>query len=417
MSSTSHDAARVMFCCNEAVGLGHVRRTLTVGQYLRMHTSLNTQLIVTGSPVAQNFPLPPGCDYVKLPSVAKRAPHEFESLSLPVPFHQILEMRRDMILSAARYFRPDLLIVDHLAAGIEGEIVPTLRYLKEHAPRTRLVLGLRDIVDEASRVRRTWRSTRIYELLEELYDLILVYGDPEVYDVVQEYAIPSRAAAKMRYVGYLRREPGARSSEQVRAELRMQTDRLVVVTAGGGADGYGLFRAALEALRLRSRPADFDCLLVTGPLLSAAEREHLADLAGECPGVHVVSFTPDMTSYIGAADVVVAMSGYNTVCEILSFERPAILVPRVSPSQEQLIRAEALSRRRPFRMIHPDELTPRRLLAELTCLLEHAHGDQGGVAMEGLPAIAAELMAILPRSNGYAPGALAERPALEAVLQ
>jgi len=36
---------------------------------------------------------------------------------------------------------------------------------------------------------------------------------------------------------------------------------------------------------------------------------------------------------------VVAMAGYNTFCEILSFDKRAILIPRVRPRREQVMRA------------------------------------------------------------------------------
>jgi predicted glycosyltransferase len=36
---------------------------------------------------------------------------------------------------------------------------------------------------------------------------------------------------------------------------------------------------------------------------------------------------------------VVAMGGYNTFCEILSFDKPALILPRTVPRLEQYIRA------------------------------------------------------------------------------
>ena len=39
------------------------------------------------------------------------------------------------------------------------------------------------------------------------------------------------------------------------------------------------------------------------------------------------------------AAAVVAMGGYNTFCEILSFDKPALLAPRSRPRLEQTIRA------------------------------------------------------------------------------
>jgi predicted glycosyltransferase len=34
------------------------------------------------------------------------------------------------------------------------------------------------------------------------------------------------------------------------------------------------------------------------------------------------------------------MAGYNSFCEVLSFDKPALLVPRQAPRREQLIRAQ-----------------------------------------------------------------------------
>ena len=36
------------------------------------------------------------------------------------------------------------------------------------------------------------------------------------------------------------------------------------------------------------------------------------------------------------------MGGYNTVCEILSFDRPSLIVPRTKPRLEQFLRASRM---------------------------------------------------------------------------
>src|SRR5678816_3723276 len=64
------------------------------------------------------------------------------------------------------------------------------------------------------------------------------------------------------------------------------------------------------------------------------------------------------------------MGGYNTICEILSLRKKAIIVPRVKPVQEQWIRAERMSRLGLFRCIHPDDLTPAGLMHSLVCELD-----------------------------------------------
>jgi predicted glycosyltransferase len=55
------------------------------------------------------------------------------------------------------------------------------------------------------------------------------------------------------------------------------------------------------------------------------------------------------------------MGGYNTVCEVLTLGKRAIVVPRVRPVQEQWIRAQRMAKRGLLRALHPDSLTPQAL--------------------------------------------------------
>src|SRR5699024_1770372 len=107
-------------------------------------------------------------------------------------------------------------------------------------------------------------------------------------------------------------------SEQIRSKIEMQTDHLVLVTAGGGGDGRRMIDALLRDMRQDRGAADFDVLVVGGPLMSSGDRESLLHQFDELPNAHYLEFTDDLTSYICAADAVVSMGGYNSVCEILS---------------------------------------------------------------------------------------------------
>lgn len=396
MITTTARPSKVMYYSHDTYGLGHLRRTLTLAGFLGERRPAPSQLIVTGSPVAHGFAIPDGVDYIKLPAVVKVGAGEYEPRSLATSFACVRDMRADLLLGAARHFQPDVFVVDHAPAGLKGEVVPTLRYLRRCLPDARLVLGLRDVVDEAPRVREDWLREEVYALLDDVYHRILVYGERDVYDVAREYGFSERAAAKTRFVGYLDREPGRRPAAAVRAELRLRTGRLVLVTAGGGGDGYDLFRAMLDGLRERRGDLGFDCLLIGGPLMSAADRQALLELTRDGIGVHFLDFTDDMGSYLGAADAVVSMGGYNSVCEILALGRPALIVPRVTPRAEQLIRAEALSRRGLLRMLHPAALTASRLLAAVEALLARPPAAQP-LEMRGLPAFAAELDGLMRR--------------------
>ena len=129
--------------------------------------------------------------------------------------------------------------------------------------------------------------------------------------------------------------------------------------------------------------------------MRAHERRDLLALAEATPSVRFADFVSDLPSYTAAADVVVSMGGYNSVTEILSFGRPAVLVPRVTPRKEQLIRANLLGRRGFVRVLHPEALAPERLLGEVLALLSAPPQARPAVDLDGLAAVGAELEALV----------------------
>lgn len=360
------DAPRILYYCHDTFGLGHLRRTLALAAHARSQVPRLSQLIVTGSPVASAFPLPPGCDFVKLPAVVKKGAGEYAARTLDVEFDEVSQLRSDILLASVRVFEPDVMVVDHTPTGLKGEVIAALLWLHQSAPRARLVLGLRDIIDEPGSVKRDWLRDGVHHMLDHVYDRVLIYGDQDVFDPIAAYGMSSVAAAKSEFVGYLGREPGIPSVQRWR---RSDAEKLVVVTAGGGGDGAPLLRAAAEALGRGAMAERVTAVLVTGPLMEDHARAELTAYVAGRPNLHLLTFADDLPGLMRSADAIIAMGGYNTVCELLSLGRPTLVVPRVHPRREQLIRAEALASRALLRMLHPDHLTARRLRREVATLL------------------------------------------------
>lgn len=384
---------RILFYCHDTYGLGHLRRAAALAHHLRRRWPDATQLVVTGSPVADAVSLPPGADTVKLPCVVKTGRDAYEPRALRTGIEPILAMRSALLRQAAHHFAPDVVVVDHAPAGLRGEARAMLAHLRRRHPQARLVLGLRDVVDDPSATQAAWRREGIHPLLDDAYDRILVYGQREVFDPTTAYGFSPRAAAKTRFVGYLRR-----SAEPIPPEVRPLLARdgrpLVLVTAGGGGDGAPLFEAFLRGCAAHGAPLPFRALVVAGPFLPAADAARLRDLAGTVEGVDVIAAVPGLAGVVAAADAVVAMAGYNTTCEILSFDKPALLVPRTAPRREQLLRAAALQRRGLARMLPPEAATPARLMHEVGALLADPRPARRPVALDGLERVADELASL-----------------------
>jgi predicted glycosyltransferase len=303
-------------------------------------------------------------------------------------------LRSRLLLDIACEFRPDLVLVDKSPAGLMGELAPTVRMLHDAANPAQLVLGWRDILDHPARIRDEWEALGTLAFIEKHYQEVWVYGDPEVFDVRREYPLPERLAARVRYLGYL--VPQADHAATLRARERFAGDGapLAVVTAGGGEDGEPLLACYLEALHQGLLPDGLRSLVVTGPCMPDDAQQRLR--ARATPRAQVVPFIRDFEATLAAADVVVSMAGYNTVCELLGAGTPAVLAPRVGHRLEQQLRAERLAARGLVERVDPTRLVPASLAAALRRALQRGRRAGGSVRADGLLQAPREVRRLLP---------------------
>jgi predicted glycosyltransferase len=376
---------RILIYSHDTFGLGNIRRMLEVARHLVQSSPEVSVLVITGSPMLHAFRIPPRVDYVKLPCLSRNTEGRYAARYLDLTLDATVRLRANIISSTIEDFAPDLILVDKKPFGVEDEMAGALAALSERAQRPKLMLLLRDILDSPEATTRVWRKNGYFEAIEAYYDAVLVVGSPEVYDLRAEYAFPPFAAAKVQFCGYIAREPGRQSRAAVRQQLGVaEGEPLVLVTPGGGEDGHGLVTACLEGLRalpLAERPRTH---IVCGPEMGEPARAAIVQASAALPNVSLQDFSDDLMSLMAAADVVLSMGGYNTVCELLTLHKRAVVVPRVKPVAEQGIRAARMAARGLLRTLHPQDLTPaalwRVLRAELRSQLPLPRLD----AMHGL---------------------------------
>lgn len=327
---------RVLLYSHDSFGLGHVSRCRTIANALVAADPTVSVLIVSGSPVIGSYEFRSGIDFVRIPGVVKQIDGNYDSANLRVGVEHTMEMRTRIIRDTADIYRPDLFIVDKEPTGLRGEVVPTLHLLRERG--TPLVLGLRDVMDEPEALRREWERKSVVPALRDLYDEIWIYGLPQINKPLTGIEVPPSVRHKMVYTGYLRRDL------PMHADVPHEVDEIdvpyILVTPGGGGDGEDLVDWVLSAYE--SDPhIPYGAVIVFGPFMSATARENFKERSARFRNIRTLTFTNNLGALMQRAAGVVAMGGYNTFCEILSFDKKAIIVPRTRPRQEQLIRARA----------------------------------------------------------------------------
>lgn len=359
----------ILMYSHDTYGLGHIRRTMAIATQLRA-PNINI-LILTGSPIVGRFRFPEQIDFVRIPGMIKKTNEEYMPLSIKINASHALDIRKNIITATAKTFQPHLFIVDKEPLGLKKEVMPTLQWLQRCQRGSRSILGLRDVMDDRETIRSDWQKKGVYEILEKLYSEIWVYGNRELYDPIEEYAIPESISRKMYFTGYIPRQiPTENAVQKLRKEQGLKNgEKLVVVTTGGGGDGYVVMDAYLSMLENETQPLMFKNILITGPFMPKQERKKIFKRAKKL-GIRTFHFYRNMEKLLAAADIVVSMGGYNTLCELLSIGKPSLIIPRDTPRQEQLIRARILHRQGLVDYIPLSRCTAQAMREKILALME-----------------------------------------------
>ena len=346
------DNARILMYSHDTFGLGHLRRCRTIAHALvEQFKGLNV-LIISGSPIAGAFDFKARVDFVKIPSVIKLHSGQYTSLDEHIDLEETLAMRQTIIRLTAETFKPDIFIVDKEPLGLHGELEETLEYLK-HTDCT-LVVGLRDVMDSPRLLKDEWNRRNVMPKLDALFDDIWVYGPEAFWNPLNGLDTPKSVLDKISYTGFLERHlPGDEASS-----LHPLPENYILVTAGGGGDGFELMNATLAAYEHSAASGNCqltNIVLVLGPFIPKSERETIVHRADALDKVTLLDFDNRIETIIDRASAIVGMGGYNTFCEILSFDKRALIVPRTLPREEQLIRATRARELGIIDMLSPEE--------------------------------------------------------------
>lgn len=388
---------RLIVYSHDAFGLGNIRRMLAICQHLLATIPEVSILVLSGSPAIHNFKIPARLDYIKLPCLGRDRNGRLAAKYLTSDIRETIKLRSSLIKAAMLNFKPDLVLVDKKPYGLLEELKPALDIIKTRSPQTKLVLLLRDILDNSQKTIKEWQQEGYYEAIQHYYDRVLVVGIAEVFDLVREYQFPPIVAEKTKFCGYIKKTCPPNSTALIRQELGVTPqEKLIVVTPGGGEDGYALIKNYLLALSKIKSNNNCKSLIVFGSEMPAVEREKLAQMIAVYPNIITLDFTERLMCYLQTADLVVSMAGYNTITEIFSLGKKAVVIPRCKPSYEQLIRASRMHELGLLLSIAPQDVTIENFAEAIDRQLYR--NDQISVILNfnGLANIQQEIQSLLP---------------------
>jgi len=365
--SGQKEHSRLLIYSHDSFGLGHLRRCRAIANSLVDHRKDLSVLILSGSPIVGSFDFRSRVDFVRIPGVIKLRRGDYTPLNLDIGLDDILALRASIIRHTAETFAPDIFLVDKEPLGLRGEVRDTLTMLK--ARGTPLVLGLRDVMDDPEKLAVEWKRKQAIPALRDLYDHIWVYGPENICNPLDGVPVPESVHRKMTFTGYLRRTSSTPSTAMPPVP-DIGNAPYLLITTGGGGDGAALIDWVLRAYE-HDPAIPYPALLVLGPFMRSNLQAEFMQRVSQLDKVHAITFDAHVESLMAGAAGVVAMGGYNTFCEILSFDKPGLIVPRTVPRLEQYVRASRAQDMGLVRMLVEDGVHDPKQMARALRELPH----------------------------------------------
>ena len=322
---------KILFYMQHLLGIGHVVRASRIASALA-HEVFDVDLVCGG-------PLIAGLDagrakMIALPPVSAGVSGfsdlvDAQGLAL-TPAAKAA--RCALLLAHFERQKPDIVLIEAFPFGrrqMRFELMPLLERARDAKPRPLIASSVRDILQAE---HRPGRAESYAELVERFFDLVLVHGDPALADFSASFALADRISGVITYTGMV--GPGAMATHHTHD---------VIVSAGGGAVGEKLIRAALAARPL-SRLHAASWLVVTGPNVSGGLAAELAQIQN--PALTIARFLPDLPQRLCGAKLSISQAGYNTIADVLAARCRAVLVPYAAQGEtEQSQRATLMGAR------------------------------------------------------------------------
>ncbi|MDF1748619.1 MAG: glycosyltransferase [Alphaproteobacteria bacterium] len=344
------DKPRLLFHVQHMLGIGHRIRAERIALAC-VEAGFDVTLIEGGVP-ALECDTPPGLTRVQLPP-ARASDATFSSVvdaETGMPVDDAWRARRAAAsLAALEACRPDILLVEGFPfarRAFRFELIPLVQRARDMKSQT--VVSIRDILVARS---DPLKVAQIAELARSLFDAVLVHGDPGFAQLVDSFPASAVLADRLIYTGIVsppRPTPIADGQGEV------------IVSAGGGAVGGALIRAAVKA-REYSSLADKTWRILVGPNLPPVDRAILDTLPN---GIIAEPARSDFTALLVGATLSISQAGYNTVADLAVTGCPAVVVPFGGPDDketEQPTRAHLLATAGRVICLTESELTPVNL--------------------------------------------------------
>jgi predicted glycosyltransferase len=384
---------RIVFYSQHLVGVGHHFRNLQIVRALARDHEVH---FVDGGRPIPGAETPESVTLIRLTPIFL-TPQGLASEDPTRHIEGVLEERQRVLSEAMGRICPDVFMIEFFPFDrwmLRPELIPAIEAARSVNPEVKVICSLRDIPARARttalsgppmpeahlvgnrlrfysvpfggrRHQDMYMARRYYEevcpTLNACFDALLIHGDPRITRLEDYFPWVDDIAIPIVYTGYV--------SEKLNGERRILDEnsseggrRFVLVSAGGGLDGYELAAPCVEAWRRlceQDAVEGREMVIFSGLFVEDAPYEALKQMCADGP-FRLERFAPNFLQWMQAADLSISRAGYNTCMNVLETGTRAVFVPS-RLSEDQDVRARRLADLGLAEVISPEVLTPRRI--------------------------------------------------------
>jgi predicted glycosyltransferase len=347
---------KILFFCQNLLGLGHLARTSEILLHLRGHAEV---CVVFGGELVEGLPAPAARSFVPLPAL-RRENGELKVVGSDMTLAEVMDARRDRLLSVWRQFDPDVVVIEgypFAKKALAFELIPLLKEISSRESRPAVFCSIRDVVLAKDRelLKSRDKEKAIWKVMNKYYDGLLVHSTSGVLSLKERFTHIERLNCPVHYTGYVVQSfppppPDAALSDGTPT---------VLVSVGGGRLGRSLLDCILDTAPMLTGRVPHQLLVFTGPFLTDDEFAAIAARADGQSNLVVRRYTPSLLHHMANADLSISLCGYNTAMNIIRTGVRALVLPSLK-DREQPIRAERFAE---YGIL--EELTPADLTASI----------------------------------------------------
>ncbi|MCU4177706.1 glycosyltransferase family protein [Carboxylicivirga sp. N1Y90] len=314
---------KVIIHCQYVYGLGHLVRALHLAKGLAKYYNV---YFLSGGEVVKNFDVDVSIHFIQLPGIYKKEEStEMTSVSDELSLSKCFELRDQMIRETVRNVKPDVVITEHFPFGFlfEKEAIKLINYAKDANSNTKIVCSVRDVIESTNGGVNDQKTIRT---LNELYDLILIHGDPKLISVETSFPLVKEIIIKLVYTGYV-------IEQSMRYNERKSNN--ILVSVAGGRVGNELLNAVIEAFEVVKTKSTYNLIVFNGAFnksFVATSRENR---------VRYFDFQRrEFLRQLSQSKISISLGGYNSTMESLYLGNKVVIYNRefLGSNEEQNIR-------------------------------------------------------------------------------